>query len=293
MALTRPRSYQLLDSDFKASCRVATTGDVTLSGGAPNSVDNVSVVKGNRILVWQQNTATQNGIYVVQTVGTGSNGTWVRANDFDTSAKISAGLTVRIEQGDLYKDVAFTLTTDNPITLNSTNLTFAKDATVAGTDTQVQYNDNGALAGSPNLTFNGTTLSTNALNVTNDAVIGGNLTVNGQTTTINSTVATIDDLNLTLASGAASAALANGAGLTIDGANATLTYLSTPNLWSFDRGLQVNGQVSQPAISAPASPAADNVIIYVTASGTSPNREVAWKMKNELGQEIIIASILT
>lgn len=293
MALTRPRSYQLLDSDFKASCRVATTSNVPLTGGAPNVVDTITLVKGNRVLVWQQNTASQNGIYVVQTVGDGSSGTWIRANDFDTSAKVSAGVTVRIEQGNLFKDVAFTLTTDNPITLGSTELVFAKDATVAGTDTQVQYNNNGALAGSANLTFDGTTLTTNALTVTNDAVIGGNLTVNGQTTTINSTVATIDDLNLTLASGAASASQANGAGLTIDGAGATLTYLSTPNLWSFDRGLQVTGQVSQPAISAPTTPSADNVLIYVTASGTSPNREVAWKMKNELGQEIIIASILT
>jgi hypothetical protein len=43
---------------------------------------------------------------------------------------------------------------------------------------------------------------------------------------------------------------------------------------------------------APSIIAADSVTVYVTASGTSPNREVAYKIKNELNQEIIISSIL-
>jgi hypothetical protein len=57
-----------------------------------------------------------------------------------------------------------------------------------------------------------------------DLVVTGDLTVNGNTTTINSTTLTVDDLNIVIASGAASAAAANGAGLTIDGANVTFTY---------------------------------------------------------------------
>ena len=46
------------------------------------------------------------------------------------------------------------------------------------------------------------------------------------------------------------------------------------------------------AMSAPTTPSADSMSIYVTASGTTPNREVAYKIKNELGQEIILSSIL-
>ena len=46
------------------------------------------------------------------------------------------------------------------------------------------------------------------------------------------------------------------------------------------------------AVTAPTTPAADSMAMYVTASGTTPNREVSYKMKNELGQEIIISSIL-
>jgi len=46
------------------------------------------------------------------------------------------------------------------------------------------------------------------------------------------------------------------------------------------------------ATTAPTSVASDSVSMYVTATGTTPNREVAYKIKNELGQEIIISSIL-
>jgi hypothetical protein len=46
------------------------------------------------------------------------------------------------------------------------------------------------------------------------------------------------------------------------------------------------------AVTAPATPLSDSMAMYVTASGTTPNREVSYKMKNELGQEIIISSIL-
>ena len=59
---------------------------------------------------------------------------------------------------------------------------------------------------------------------TGTVIIKGNLQVDGATTTINSTTLTVDDLNLTLASGAANGTAANGAGITIDGASATLTY---------------------------------------------------------------------
>ena len=69
--------------------------------------------------------------------------------------------------------------------------------------------------------------------------IKGNLQVDGTTTTINSTTLDVDDLNITVAKGAANAAAANGAGLTIDGANATFTYTSADNRWNLNRDLNV------------------------------------------------------
>ena len=81
-----------------------------------------------------------------------------------------------------------------------------------------------------------------------DVVIGGNLTVNGTTTTLNTATLDVEDLNITVASGAADAASANGAGLTVAGANATITYDSTNDEWDLNKDINVTGSVraSQP-----------------------------------------------
>ncbi len=85
---------------------------------------------------------------------------------------------------------------------------------------------------------------------TGTLVIAGNLQVDGVTTTINSTTLNVDDLNLTLASGAATPAAANGAGITVDGAAATITYDSASDRWVMNKALSadvvgnVTGQVS-------------------------------------------------
>ena len=91
-----------------------------------------------------------------------------------------------------------------------------------------------------NVTGNVTSTGANTLGsliVTNHATVGGaltvtgNLTVDGTTTTINSTTLTVDDKTIVIASGAADAAAANGAGISIDGASATLTYSSSGDQW--------------------------------------------------------------
>ena len=79
---------------------------------------------------------------------------------------------------------------------------------------------------------------------TGTVVIAGNLQVDGTQTTINSTTMTVDDLNLTLASGAANAAAANGAGINVDIAGATnpsLVYGSSNDDWTFNKDLNVTG----------------------------------------------------
>lgn len=78
-------------------------------------------------------------------------------------------------------------------------------------------------------------------NVTfNDMTITGDLTVSGTTTTVNSTTLNVADLNITVASGAASAAAANGAGLTVNGANATLTYVAVDDRFAMNKDLATN-----------------------------------------------------
>ena len=71
--------------------------------------------------------------------------------------------------------------------------------------------------------------------IDDNLIVSGDLTVNGTTTTINSTTLTVDDLNVVVASGAADAAAANGAGITVDGASATITYANTGDKWVFNK----------------------------------------------------------
>ena len=75
---------------------------------------------------------------------------------------------------------------------------------------------------------------------TGDVYILGNLEVKGTTTTINSTSVEIDDVNLTLAGNAANASQADGAGLTVAGANATFTYDSSDNRWVSNKAMQAS-----------------------------------------------------
>jgi hypothetical protein len=156
MALTRPRYSSIVDTDYKASCRVVTTTDITLSGGAPDSYDGVSLVLNDRILVAGQSTASQNGIYIVLIVGTGSNGTWIRSFDANASDRLTAGMTTAIEEG-TNVGKTWRLTTGNPITLGSTALTFVDSsgggASVAGANRNVQYNDNGTSGGAADFLY--------------------------------------------------------------------------------------------------------------------------------------------
>ena len=102
---------------FKASVRAATTADITLSG--PQTIDAVSVVAGDRVLVKDQSTGANNGIYVVAA------GAWTRATDFAQSGSVKSGLVTFVTEGSVNGDKPFWLTTNDPITLGTTSLVFA------------------------------------------------------------------------------------------------------------------------------------------------------------------------
>lgn len=114
--------------DFKDSVRAATTAAGTLATSFANTsvIDGVTLVTGNRILLKDQAVGADNGIYVVQAAGAP-----VRATDADTSAKVTANMSVLVEEGTVNADKQITLTTNNPITLGTTALVFA----VTGTGT--------------------------------------------------------------------------------------------------------------------------------------------------------------
>jgi hypothetical protein len=96
------------------------------ANGALAAVDGVTLVVNDRLLLRNGAAGADNGIWYVSQLGTASLPYILkRADDANTSAKLTAGSMVFASQGTTYGDSWFTLTTNNPITLNSTSLTFS------------------------------------------------------------------------------------------------------------------------------------------------------------------------
>lgn len=107
--------------DVKESVRVTTTANINLSG--VQTIDGVALSVGDRILVKNQSTATQNGVYVVANTG------WARAADFNgigQGGAVSGGAFTFVEEGTLYGDTGWVLTNDGLVTFGSTELTFTQ-----------------------------------------------------------------------------------------------------------------------------------------------------------------------
>jgi phage-related tail fiber protein len=102
--------------DGKQSVRVAGSSNIVLSGA--QQIDGVAVIAGDRVLVANQTLAKDNGLWIV------ANGDWVRATDANSNAKVTPGLTVMVEEGTANGDSLWHLTTNAPITLGTTALTF-------------------------------------------------------------------------------------------------------------------------------------------------------------------------
>ena len=97
-------------------CRVATTANLTSLSGT-QTIDNITLTNGDRILVKDQSTGSQNGIYLYD-----SSGDWSRSNDFDNDSEVTSGAFTFIEEGDTNSDAGYVLTTDGSITVGSTFL---------------------------------------------------------------------------------------------------------------------------------------------------------------------------
>jgi hypothetical protein len=124
--------------DVKQSVRVATTANITLSG--TQTIDGISVIAGDRVLVKDQTTGSQNGIYVVAA------GSWTRATDADTNTEVTAGMFTFVTEGTVNADSGWVLTTNDAITLGTTVLTFA------------QFSGAGQITAGAGLTKNGNTI---------------------------------------------------------------------------------------------------------------------------------------
>jgi len=110
---------------WKQAVRAATTTAGTLASSFANAsvIDGVTLATGDRILIKDQATASENGIYTVN-----ASGAPTRAADADTAAEIRQA-TVVVQEGTANADSTWTLTNDGTITLGSTNLVFALQGT--------------------------------------------------------------------------------------------------------------------------------------------------------------------
>ena len=146
-----------------------------------------------------------------------TDGTTTSAVDLDSQTMTIQGTASEVEVG--LSGQVFTVGLPTNVTVTGDLAVNGADITTTATGTATLFNTNAAT-----LNIGGAATAVNIGAASGTTTIKGNLTVDGTTTTVDSTVVTIADLNITLASGAADAAAADGAGLTIAGANATWTF---------------------------------------------------------------------
>jgi hypothetical protein len=144
------------------------------------------------------------------------------------------------------------------VALLTDTLTFTggTGVTTAVTNNTVTISIGQAVGTTSDVTFNNVTVNGQLssdditaanISVAGNATITGNLTVQGTTTTVNSTAVAITDINIELAKDATTAAQANGAGLTVTGAGATLTYTSADDRWNLNKNLVVTEVIGNSA----------------------------------------------
>ena len=126
--------------------------------------------------------------------------------------------------------VADNLSDLNNVATARTNLGLGTMAVEAAADYLTTAGATAAYAPLAGATFTGAVTGT-------DLTLSGNLTVNGTTVTVNATTLDVADKNITIADGAADAAAANGAGITVDGAAANITYTSATDTWDFNKAI--------------------------------------------------------
>lgn len=122
--------------DAKASVKVATTSNITLSG--PQTIDGIALIAGDRVLVKNQTTANQDGIYTVAA------GAWDRASDANTWNELISAFTF-VEQGTVNADTGWVSIVNAGGTLGVTDVDF------------VQFSSAGAYTAGTGITATGNT----------------------------------------------------------------------------------------------------------------------------------------
>lgn len=159
--------------DIKASVRAATTAAGTLATSFANGqvIDGVTLATGNRILIKNQAAGAENGIYTVN-----ASGAPTRATDADTSAEVTSGMFIFVEEGTVNDNTGWALTTNNPITLGTTALVFT------------QFSGAGAYTAGTGMSQTGTTFNVGAGATPGSGGPGGGLVANADDLVIDTAI---------------------------------------------------------------------------------------------------------
>ena len=210
--------------------RVTTATGNTFISGAVQMYSTLNVDAQSTLASVNVEDLTNNRVVIV-----GSGGEIEDDGNFTFDAtELSIGTgNFTVQQGSGNTQIVGTLNVDAQSTLASVNVEDLTSGRVVLAGTSGEIED------SANLTFDGSQLT-----VTGDTTITGNLTIQGTQTQLNTATLNVEDINILIASGALDASAANGAGITIDGADATILYSSANNSFQLNKQLQVEGNIS-------------------------------------------------
>ena len=173
---------------------------------------------------------------------------------------------------------------DNTVTDGVTSVTFATGdtTTFAATAGETTVAVSGS-SGSPTITIG----LPDDITVGGALIVTGNLTVNGTTTTLNTSEMKVEDLNITLADGAADSAAANGAGITIDGAGASITYAHTGTKFVFNKPIDSgsNTITSSGGFAGNATTATAATTVTLVATNTTDSGHFVTFVDSATGDE--------
>lgn len=127
MPIFRGKQFVSAISDSKDSVRVASHYNVSLTT-AISSIDNITLVNNDRVLLACQSNYAENGIYIWNS----TTGILTRSFDADSALEISSGMRMYVEEGNINAQTHWTLTTYGQIIIGTTELTFVSDRVIDG-----------------------------------------------------------------------------------------------------------------------------------------------------------------
>jgi hypothetical protein len=168
--------------DVKQSVRVATTDPINLSSdlNAGDTIDGVTLVAGDRVLVKNQSTALENGIYVATTSGAASRSS--DANGTADTGELKPGTFTFVEEGSVNSDKGFVVSTNGTITIDSTSIAWTQFSG-AGSFTAGDGISQSGNTINVNVTANRTAITADAIDIASTYVGQSSITTLGTITT--------------------------------------------------------------------------------------------------------------